>query len=156
MAARHRSSASPVEATGIAARMDIEFNNVCDLDTGGSGWFIGFSEWAKSKLSGASDLRYMPEFKRCHTLCMKWMRHPARDPRGLEKPLSTGRTLSLLVSDTGQFRLEFSTREDFSNGEVVHHTLRRHGDFAIWGERVYHRWFAEQESTILTLRWIPE
>lgn len=136
--------------------MDIEFNNVGSLDTGGSGWFVGFSEWARSKLAGTADLRYMPELERCHTLCMKWMRHPAHDPRGAAKPPSAGRTLSLLVSKSGRFRLEFSAQEDFSQGEVVRHTLRRHGDFVIWGENVYHRWFVEQECTILTLRWTPE
>jgi hypothetical protein len=133
--------------------MDIEFNNIDRLDTGGTGWFVGFGEWATSAPSG---LRYMPEHQRCHALCVKWMRHPANDPRGLAKPPSKGRTLSVLVSDTGHFRLEFSAREDFAEGAVVRHTLRRQGDFVIWGESIYHRWFVEQQSTILTLRWAPE
>jgi len=27
--------------------VDVEFGNAGDIDTNGTGWFIGFSEWAK-------------------------------------------------------------------------------------------------------------
>jgi hypothetical protein len=136
--------------------MDIEFNNAAELDTNGTGWFIGFSEWAKARVSGMTDLRYLPQNQRSHTLCVKWMRHPAQDPRGGAKPISVGRSLSLLVSETGRFRVEFSQDSKFPASAIVRHTLTKHGDFVAWGENLYHRWFAIEDSTILTLRWIPE
>jgi hypothetical protein len=136
--------------------VDIEFNNIADLDTNGTGWFIGFSEWTKAKLPGVPNLRYVPQDQRCHTLCMKWMRHPAHDPRGAAKPPSAGRTISILVSESGCFRLEFSEHEDFPDGQIVSYTLQNHGDFAIWREGLHHRWFADEDCTILTLRWIPD
>jgi hypothetical protein len=136
--------------------MDIEFNNVGQLDTCDSGWFIGFSEWTKAKLAGVPELRYLPREQRVHTLCMKWMRHRAQDPRGQTKPPSTGRTISLLVSESGRFRLEFSARADFPADGTVRHALQHHGDFVVWGENLYHRWFVDQDCTILTLRWTPD
>ncbi|MFM7675321.1 MAG: hypothetical protein ACKO5F_06990 [Synechococcus sp.] len=83
------------------------------------------------------------------------MYHPKGDDRGLAKPPSEGRTLSLLVSEAGTFHLEFSTHGSFPSGLVVRHTLRNHGDFVIWGENLHHRWFVEDPCTILTFRWIP-
>ncbi|MGH8503922.1 MAG: hypothetical protein ACREVE_15945 [Gammaproteobacteria bacterium] len=136
--------------------MDIEFNNIAELDTGGTGWFMGFSDWAKAMLAGVADLRYMPADQRSHALCMKWMAHPAHDPRGVAKPPSQGRTLSILVSETGCFRLEFARDRDFPAQHLRRCTLRRHGDFVIWGEGLHHRWFVDQACTILTLRWIPD
>ena len=29
------------------ARLDVEAGNASELDTHGSGWFIGFSDWAR-------------------------------------------------------------------------------------------------------------
>lgn len=136
--------------------MDIEFNNAGTIDTDDSGWFLGFSEWAKTRLIGASDLRYMPQDQRAHGLCIKWMQHPARDPRGGVKPVSTGRTLSILVSEAGCFRLEFSAHENFAQAQVDRYTLQNHGDFVVWGAGLYHRWRVDKACAILTLRWIPD
>jgi len=136
--------------------MDIEFNNVADLDTGGTGWFVGFSDWAKGRLAGVCDLRYMPADQRSHSLCVKYMIHPAGDPRGVAKPPSMGRTLSVLVSETGCFQLEFAEHRGFLAPHVRRYTLRRHGDFVIWGEDLHHRWRVDEACTILTLRWVPD
>lgn len=136
--------------------MDIEYNNVADLNTGGTGWFIGFSDWARARLAGVSDLRHMPAERRSHALCVKWMIHPAHDPRGVAKPPSVGRTLSILVSETGSFRLEFAEDQDFRAQHTQRYTLRRHGDFVIWGEGLHHRWQVDEACTILTLRWVPD
>lgn len=136
--------------------MQLEFGNAASLDTNGTGWFIGFSEWAKANVPGVPELRHMPRELRSHTLAMKWMSHAPGEPRGSVAPISEGRTISMLVSATGPFRLRFCPHEDFARGGVVEHVLARHGDFSIWGEGVYHDWIAEGASTILTLRWIPE
>jgi hypothetical protein len=133
--------------------MDLESGNAGRLDTNGTGWFIGFSDWARSTEAGAPNLRFMPKDALSRTLHMKWMQHPKGDPRGVAKPPSEGRTISILVSETGRFRLEFATDAGFS--DVARHTLEQHGDFVIWGERLHHRWFVDEEATILTLRWTP-
>ena len=131
--------------------LDVEFGNAGELDTNGTGWFVGFSEWAK-----AGPLRYMPKDQSSHTLCMKWMDHPTGDPRGAAKPPSEGRSLSIFVSERGRFRIQFSPNADFSAGQTQEFILARHGDFVAWGERVHHRWLIDEACTILTLRWVPE
>lgn len=136
--------------------MDIEFNNIANLDTNGTGWFVGFGDWIRDSFPDTPDLRYMPQEQRSHSLCVKWMRHPVNDPRGGAKPPSAGRTLSILVSPRGRFTLEFSQEQDFPEGRSVRHTLRNHGDFVIWGAGLHHRWFVDAECTILTLRWVPD
>lgn len=134
--------------------MDIEFNNAGSVNTNGTGWFVGFSEWANP--ANAADLRYIPAETRSHHLSIKWMEHPAHDPRGVGKPLSEGRTISLLVSEQGRFRIQFSEHPDFPAGQGVEHVLEQQGDFVIWGENLYHRWVVDQTATILTVRWIPD
>jgi len=132
--------------------MDVEFGNAGDLFTGGTGWFLGFSEWAKAE----ANLRFMPRERRSHTLSMKWMNHPEGDDRGTAKPPSEGRTISILVSENGRFRIEFSEDSAFPKDATSEFMLSRHGDFVIWGERLFHRWFVDDACTILTLRWIPD
>ena len=132
--------------------MHIDFGNVSMVDTQGTGWIVGFSEWVKT---GGANLRYMPQHALAQTLCIKWFHHPQGDPHGSGKPLSEGRSISFLVSAQGRFRLEFSEQADFPAGHTVTHVLATHGDFVMWGEGVYHRWFAEEASSILTVRWVP-
>jgi hypothetical protein len=136
--------------------VDIEFNNVARLDTNSTGWFVGFSDWTKAKLAGRRDLRYMQQGQHSRGLFMKWMQHPAHDPRGTGKAPSVGRTLSILVSEAGCFQLEFSKHPDFSANQVTRYTLKSHGDFVIWGADFYHRWFVDAACTILTVRWVPD
>lgn len=123
----------------MPSRMDIKFNNAVDLDTIGTGWFISFSDWAKVSIPGIANLRYMPQDQRARTLCAKWMQHPVHDPRGGAKPISTGRSVSLLVGESGRFRVEFSRDLEFPPSDIVCHTLKRHGDFVARGESLYHR-----------------
>jgi hypothetical protein len=137
------------------AIVEIEFGNVGQLDTHGTGWFIGFSDWVKSRDDQIPSLRYMPKDHLAHTLHAKWMSHPVHDDRGTHKPPSEGRTISLLVSNEGLFRLQFAPNDVFSESQTVEYRLNNHGDFVIWGEHIHHRWFVDQACTILTLRWIP-
>lgn len=136
--------------------MEIEFGNAATLDTNGTGWFVGFSDWAKEKLSGGPNLRYLPKETGAREICLKWLFHPKGDPRGAVKPPSFGRTLSILVSETGCFRLQFSRQPDFPAADRVEYTLEKHGQFVVWGEHLYHRWLVDSDCTILTLRWTPE
>jgi hypothetical protein len=51
--------------------------------------------------------------------------------------------------------MEFSEHEDFPASHTVTHVLEKHGDFVIWSAEVHHRWFADEASSILTVRWAP-
>jgi quercetin dioxygenase-like cupin family protein len=44
----------------------------------------------------------------------------------------------------GQFRL------DLTVGSI---TLQRQGDYVVWGPGIDHSWHAEQDSTVITIRW---
>jgi hypothetical protein len=135
--------------------MNIEFGNANTLDTHGTGWFLGYGPWAQTQERGPDSLRFMPEDMALHGLCMKWMNHPAADPRGTGKPLSVGRTLSIFVGDSGRFRIAFSEHPDFPADATQEHVLDRPGQFCAWGAGVYHRYEVDDDCTILTLRWVP-
>jgi hypothetical protein len=87
--------------------------------------------------------------ERLCNLAVKWFEHqPSDDPRwGEAKPLSSGRTLSLLAGP-GAFELWF--RQGDRHCRLV---LDTPGDFALWGEGLEHSWRALQPSTVLTVRW---
>jgi hypothetical protein len=135
--------------------VNIEFGRLDTLDTRGTGWFLGYGDWLMPERPGDPGLRYMPRDAILHTLCMKWGVHEKGSLLGAGKPKSEGRTLSILVSEGGRFRLEFSASGDFSDGDRVGHVLDRHGHFCAWGEDLHHRWFVDEDCVILTLRWIP-
>lgn len=136
--------------------MDIEFGHLGDLDTQGTGWFLGYGDWVRKSAGDGGRLRYMPRELRSHTLTVKWMDHAAGDPRGSDKPVSEGRTMSILVGMPGRFRLQFSRHAHFPQDDTVEHVLASTGHFSIWGEGIYHRYAVDADCTILTLRWIPE
>jgi hypothetical protein len=136
--------------------MEVEFGNAGELFTNETGWFVGFREWAKNDVAKRGELRFMPREQRLHTFCVKWMSHPSGDDRGVVKPPSEGRTLSILVSEGGLFRIQFSEHSSFPADETSEFRLERHGDFVVWGPRLYHRWYVDAYCTILTIRWIPE
>jgi hypothetical protein len=130
--------------------LPIEFGNAGAIDTHGSGWFIGFSDWSKLE---PHNLRYMPRDSQLSGLCVKWFAHSAGDPDGEEKPISTGRTMSVLISDQSDFRIDFSSDPKFSLDATETFRLQFKGDFVIWGAGVFHRTFGRQASTIMTIRW---
>jgi hypothetical protein len=129
---------------------NVEFGNAGDVDTNGTGWFVGFSDWARSP---PANLRHVPEDALAKGLCVKWFSHKPGDPNGEAKPVSEGRTMSMLVSPGSEFRIEFCRQPDFVAGETLAHTLRRHGDFVIWGAGVFHRAFGVEAACVLTVRW---
>jgi hypothetical protein len=135
--------------------MDVEFNNASQVDTNGTGWFVGFNEWAKANQPGVGDLRYMSEDSLSRRLRVKWMDHEANDPNGTGKPKSEGRTISILVSERGRFRSDFSEDPGFPAGQTLNYVLENRGDFIIWGENLYHQWFVDEACSMLTVRWVP-
>ena len=132
--------------------LPVEFGNAGSVATAGTGWFIGFSDWTKSK---PHDLRHMPRDVLSSNLCLKWYVHPAGDPNGQDKPLSSGRTVSMLVSEQSRFQLDFSADPSFAADATTTYWLRRAGDYVIWGAGLYHRAFGREPATILTVRWEP-
>jgi hypothetical protein len=141
----------PQRADNVLA-MDVEYGNAGAIDTRGTGWFVGFSDWARG---GGADLRHMPFDARSSGLCMKWFDHPAGHPNGEAKPLSEGRTLCLLVGAGGEFRIDCSTDPAFAPAHTITRVLRHCGDYIAWGAGLHHRAFGLQRTTMLTLRWLP-
>jgi len=131
--------------------LPVEFGNAGDVPTNGTGWFVGWSEWAHAPL----DLRFQPAGVASTGLCIKWYHHVGGHPHGEAKPLSEGRTLSILVGAPGAFRLDFSRSAAFEPEATLTHVLRRPGDYAIWGAGVFHRTWSLEPSTILSVRWQP-
>lgn len=130
--------------------MDIETGNAHELDTQVTGWFIGFSDFTRSSLNG---WRHVPQGEPVTGLCVKWFHHePGHESSG--KPVSSGRTMSILVTDGAHFELDFCRSPDFDD-EVRTVVFRREGDFAVWGEGLYHRWRCMSRVTIATVRWTP-
>ncbi|GIW08039.1 MAG: hypothetical protein KatS3mg060_2844 [Dehalococcoidia bacterium] len=72
---------------------------------------------------------------------VKWARHAAGEERS-EWSADAATTLVILVR--GRFRLLFPDREAM---------LREEGDFVHWLPGIHHRWVAEEESVVLTVRW---
>lgn len=133
--------------------LPVEFGNAGSLDTNGTGWIIGFSHWSKCE---PYDLRHIPGGALSAGLCVKWFSHLAGDPNGQDKPVSTGRTMSVLVSDLSDFRIDFSADSTFPTNATMTHRLQRTGDYVIWGPGVYHRAFGLKAATIMTVRWEQE
>jgi ectoine hydroxylase-related dioxygenase (phytanoyl-CoA dioxygenase family) len=130
--------------------MDLEFGNTSLVPTDGTGWFIGFSDWTKAE---NGFLRFIPQSTLLNSLCVKWACHKAGEPNGEKKPLSEGKTISILVSQNGKFRLDYDTQADFTSVHKESFTLKNHGDFVIWGPGLHHRAFGEEDSCIITIRW---
>lgn len=93
------------------------------------GWFIG---------------HFMPDNDPRSTsdLEVKWAVHPAGDGRREWAMNAEATTLSILIS--GRFRLQFPEEE------IV---LSHQGDYVLWCPGTLHTWVAEEDSTILTVRW---
>ena len=72
------------------------------------------------------------------------------------KPLSEGRTISILVGQPSAFKIEFSKSPAFEPADTPAHVLREPGEFAAWGHGTYHRAYALQKACILTIRWLPK
>lgn len=140
-------------AEGDAAALGLEFGNAGALDTQGTGWWIGFSDWTRD---GAANLRHMPAGVAALGMSAKWYDHPAGHPNGEAKPISEGRSVSLLVGEQGDFRIDFSRDAAFPPGHTFTRVLRRRGDFVAWGAGLHHRAFGLRDSSVLTLRWVPQ
>lgn len=77
---------------------------------------------------------------------IKWGVHAAGDCKNRYVVNQHARTVSVLVR--GRFRLFF--RQGHLERDVV---LEREGDYAAWDAGVAHRWTADLDCVVLTVRW---
>jgi hypothetical protein len=73
---------------------------------------------------------------------VKWGVHKAGDGRPEWAVNAEATTLSILIQ--GRFRLQFPEQEFL---------LSREGDYVLWLPGVSHSWLAEEDSTVVTVRW---
>ena len=94
------------------------------------GWLLGHFVEPPESVRATDDLE------------VKWGVHPAGQARPQWSTGEERTTLVILVN--GRFRI------DLSVGVV---SLRRQGDYAVWGPGIDHSWLAEEDTTVVTVRW---
>ena len=94
------------------------------------GWFLGHF------ITPTDDPRFTTDIE------LKWGVHKAGDGRSQWATNVEATTLSILIK--GRFRLQFPEQEIL---------LSHEGDYVLWCPGVPHSWCAEDDSTILTVRW---
>jgi len=94
------------------------------------GWFLGHF------ITPTDDPRSTP------LLEVKWGVHKAGDGRNQWATNVEATTLSILIN--GRFRLQFPEQE---------FVLSREADYVLWCPGVPHYWSAEEDSTVVTVRW---
>jgi hypothetical protein len=80
---------------------------------------------------------------------VKWGVHAVGDKRTEWSPGEHDRTVLVLIE--GRWRLELAEGEQRSNPQII--VLDAPGDYVVWGKRVDHRWHAEEDSVVITVRW---
>jgi hypothetical protein len=80
--------------------------------------------------------------RRSEQVEIKWGVHASGDRRPRAAASREATTFSILVS--GRFRVLFP------DSDVL---LARPGDYVLWGPGMPHRWQAEADSVVLTVRW---
>lgn len=108
----------------------VVFGNANVEGTSRWGWFLGHF------VTAADDPRST------NALEVKWAVHKAGEGRTQWATNVEATTLSILIK--GRFRLQFPEQEIL---------LSHEGDYALWCPGVPHSWCAEDDSTILTVRW---
>lgn len=106
------------------------FGNAGTEGASRGGWFAGHFITPENDPRSTSALE------------VKWGIHQAGECRTQWAVNAEATTLSILVK--GRFRLQFPDREIL---------LANEGDYALWLPGVPHYWYAEQDSTIVTVRW---
>lgn len=103
-----------------------------DWDNCHRGWFIGHFIDSSFGLRSTSDIE------------VKWGEHKPNEERKNPGVNNQSTTLTLLIS--GAFIIEFP---DFNKSI----SLKKMGDYVIFGPGVSHTWKAIDDSIVLTVRW---
>jgi hypothetical protein len=101
------------------------------------GWLVGHF------IDDTNHLRHSTEVE------VKWGIHPAGDERGEWSSGRHDRTLLILVS--GRWRLELKSADTHDAPTTI--ALDKAGDYVLWDRGIDHRWRAEDDSVMLTVRW---
>ena len=117
-------------ALGAPSRV-LHIGNAIDVGRDYRGWFLG------SFMGPSVPALYSTEVE------VKWGIHAAGDCR-----TEWGRAdcTSVTVCIRGRFRLLFAE-------PTYEHVLCKEGDFALWGPGVLHKWTAEEDTVMVTVRW---
>lgn len=113
-------------------------------------WHVGNAEkdahenrsWLVGHFKARDDIRYDEDVE------VKVSSHRADDGRPEWSTGEVRRTFFMLM--TGRWRLEL-TEEAGDETETV--ILAAPGDYVVWGPGVAHTWRAEEDSTVVTVRW---
>jgi len=114
-------------------RRSVYFGNAASDQVRDSGWFIG--QFVPPELG----LRHQRDVE------VKWGIHPDGERRGQAWASGHATTVSVLVQ--GMLRVMFDNDEE---PRVV--TLRKPGDYVIYGPDVVHSWEAVGDTVVLSLR----
>ncbi|MHA6803272.1 signal peptidase I [Salinifilum ghardaiensis] len=94
------------------------------------GWLLGHF------IEPADDVRNTKDVE------VKWGVHPAGQTRDQWAPDYARTTLVILIH--GRFRIDLADDSALLTSE---------GDYLVWGPGAEHRWEAEEDSTVITVRW---
>lgn len=108
----------------------IHFGNAATDGSEHRGWLVGHFIGDPQAVRHSGDVE------------IKWGLHPAGQRRDGWVTGETATTLCMLIA--GRFRVRLS------DGDYL---LARQGDYVMWGPGVDHLWEAEEDSTVLTVRW---
>jgi hypothetical protein len=124
---------------GIAILSGEKFDGVDFGSACGSGYVIGTTP--------ISELLRVDEAEHAAVIIgMKYYHHPAGDPRGATRPPDSYTRMTMLVSQ-GRWRQSVWSE----SGNSVEVLLHRPGDFIAWIPGLWHSWFPEADSTMLTI-----
>ena len=109
---------------------DIVFGNANTEAAKCSGWFLGHF------ITPTDDPRST------HDLEVKWAIHKEGDNRTEWATNIHATTICILIK--GRFCLQFPDQDVL---------LAQEGDYALWRSGIAHTWVAQEDSTVLTVRW---
>jgi len=113
-------------------------------------WFVGDIEsWIGPGPGGVDVARF--GLRNSKVVELKWGVHPSGETRkGGWASRSEKTALSILIQ--GRFVVRFREAADPDIIESV--CLADQGDYVLWSECLEHCWLAEEDSTVLTVRWM--
>ena len=90
--------------------MELETGNAGEVDTNGTGWFIGFSDWTDA---GDANLRHIPSEIDARVL-RQVVFAPCRGSERRAQVICEERTVAIQVGLSGSFRIEFCPSKFFT------------------------------------------
>jgi len=112
-------------------------------------WFVGpIEKWCKD-----NNIQFDAEefgLRNTEGLEIKWGIYKKDEERSVWAPCSNKTAMSILIKGDLIFRF----RDSQNQSKCREVRLNNEGDYVIWSEDVQHTWKMNQDSVILTLRWL--